>query len=149
MIHWRRLEEYTEKAIKEYTVKAPDHSVTAGSLSGGNQQKIVVAREVDAGQKLIIIDQPTRGLDIGAIHYVHQTILNEKAKGKSILLVSTELSEIFALSDRIAVLYKGQIMGIYRNGDLTTEQIGLLMAGCRIEKDTDVHFSGRREEEIE
>ncbi|EOS35748.1 hypothetical protein C808_04489 [Lachnospiraceae bacterium M18-1] len=149
MIHWRRLEEYTEKAIKEYTVKAPDHSVTAGSLSGGNQQKIVVAREVDAGRKLIIIDQPTRGLDIGAIHYVHQTILNEKAKGKSILLVSTELSEIFALSDRIAVLYKGRIMGIYRNGDLTTEQIGLLMAGCRIEKDTDVHFSGRREEEIE
>ena len=110
-----------------------DSSITAGSLSGGNQQKVVVAREVDMGDKLIIIDQPTRGLDIGAINYVHKTILNEKAKGKSILLVSTELSEIFALSDRIAVLYKGKIMGIYKNGQLTTDKIGLLMAGYEIE----------------
>lgn len=133
LINWKKVDAYTEAAIRQYTVKAPDHSVTAGSLSGGNQQKVVVAREVDMGEKLIIIDQPTRGLDIGAINYVHKTILNERAKGKSILLVSTELSEIFALSDRIAVLYKGEIMGIYRNGELTTEQIGLLMAGYTIE----------------
>ena len=133
LINWKKLDEYTEEAIKKYTIKAPDHSITAGSLSGGNQQKVVVAREVDMGDKLIIIDQPTRGLDIGAINYVHKTILNEKAKGKSILLVSTELSEIFALSDRIAVLYKGKIMGIYKNGQLTTDKIGLLMAGYEIE----------------
>lgn len=133
LIDWKKLDDYTEEAIKRFTVKAPDHSVTAGSLSGGNQQKVVVAREVDMGEKLIIIDQPTRGLDIGAINYVHKTILNEKAKGKSVLLVSTELSEIFALSDRIAVLYKGEIMGIYQNGALTTDQIGLLMAGYHLE----------------
>lgn len=76
-----------------------------------------------------------RGLDLGAINYVHKTILGERDKGKAVLLVSTELSEIFALSDRIAVLYKGKIMGIFKNGELTTEKIGLLMAGVQPEKE--------------
>ena len=133
VIDRKKLDDYTEDAIKQYKIKAPDHAITIGSLSGGNQQKVVVAREVDMGENLIIIDQPTRGLDIGAINYVHKTILNEKQKGKSILLVSTELSEIFALSDRIAVIYKGKMMGIYKNGELTTDEIGLLMAGYEID----------------
>ena len=135
IINWKKLDEYTENMIRSYAVKAPDHSVTAGSLSGGNQQKVVVAREVDMGQKVLIFDQPTRGLDLGAINYVHKTILAEKEKGKAVLLVSTELSEIFALSDRIAILYKGRIMGIFRNDELTTEKIGLLMAGYQIDKE--------------
>lgn len=135
IINWKKLHQYTEDCIKNYAIKAPDHSVTAGSLSGGNQQKVVVAREVDMGDKVIIFDQPTRGLDLGAINYVHKTILSEKEKGKSILLISTELSEIFALSDRIAVMYKGKIMGIYKNGELTTEKIGLLMAGYQPDKE--------------
>ena len=84
---------------------------------------------------VIIFDQPTRGLDLGAINYVHKTILSEKEQGKSVLLISTELSEIFALSDRIAVMYKGRIMGIYKNGELTTEKIGLLMAGYQPDKE--------------
>ena len=134
LINWKGLDRYTDGMIQQYTVKAPDHSVAIGSLSGGNQQKLVVAREIDMGRNLLIIDQPTRGLDIGAINYVHKTILSEKEKGKSILLVSTELSEIFALSDRIAILYKGRIMGIYRNGELSTEDIGLLMAGYQIHR---------------
>ena len=124
----------SENIIQEYKVKAPDHEVAIGSLSGGNQQKVVVAREVDRGEKLIIFDQPTRGLDLGAINYVHKTIMREKSKGKSILLVSTELSEIFALSDRIAILYKGKVMGIFQNGELSTEQIGLLMAGYELKE---------------
>lgn len=135
LIRWPALHRYTEDSIKKYAIKAPDHTVTAGSLSGGNQQKMVVAREVDMGDKLIIFDQPTRGLDLGAINYVHKTILGERDKGKAVLLVSTELSEIFALSDRIAVLYKGKIMGIFKNGELTTEKIGLLMAGVQPEKE--------------
>ena len=135
IINWKKLDEYTENMIRDYAVKAPDHSVTAGSLSGGNQQKVVVAREVDMGQKVLIFDQPTRGLDLGAINYVHKTILAEKEKGKAVLLVSTELSEIFALSDRIAILYKGRIMGIFCNDELTTEKIGLLMAGYQIDKE--------------
>lgn len=135
LIRWSALHRYTEDSIKKYAIKAPDHTVTVGSLSGGNQQKMVVAREVDMGDKLIIFDQPTRGLDLGAINYVHKTILGERDKGKAVLLVSTELSEIFALSDRIAVLYKGKIMGIFKNGELTTEKIGLLMAGVQPEKE--------------
>lgn len=134
IIKWKELNNYTENIIQEYRVKAPDHEVVIGSLSGGNQQKVVVAREVDRGEKLIIFDQPTRGLDLGAINYVHKTIMREKSKGKSILLVSTELSEIFALSDRIAILYKGKIMGIFQNGELSTEQIGLLMAGYELKE---------------
>ena len=129
IIQWKKVNQDTEKIIADYKVKAPDYSVNIGSLSGGNQQKLVVAREVDMGRNLVIFDQPTRGLDLGAINYVHKTILKEKELGKSILLVSTELSEIFALSDRIAVLYKGRIMGIYRNGEISTDRIGLLMAG--------------------
>jgi energy-coupling factor transporter ATP-binding protein EcfA2 len=78
---------------------------------------------------VIIFDQPTRGLDLGAIEHIHRTILAEKVKGKAIVLISTELSEIFGLSDRIAVIYRGEIVGIYRNHDLDTQQIGLLMAG--------------------
>ena len=103
IINWKKLRQYTERQIKEYKIKAPDCNVTVGSLSGGNQQKVVVAREVDMGKSLVIFDQPTRGLDLGAINYVHKTILGEKNSGKSVILVSTELSEIFALSDRIAV----------------------------------------------
>lgn len=138
IINWKKLRAYTDDQIKSYRIKAPDNSVTAGSLSGGNQQKLVVAREVDMGQKVIIFDQPTRGLDLGAINYVHKTILSERDKGKSVILVSTELSEIFALSDRIAVMYKGRIMGIYNNGELTTEKIGLLMAGYQPEEEATV-----------
>ena len=132
VINWKNVDQYTEKAIKDFNIKAPDHSVSAGSLSGGNQQKMVVAREVDMGKNFVIFDQPTRGLDLGAINYVHKTILKERDAGKSILLISTELSEIFELSDRIAVIYKGRFMGIFRNGELSTHQIGLLMAGVEL-----------------
>ena len=132
-ISWKAIDRYTQEKITQYTIKAPDPSVTIGSLSGGNQQKAVVAREVDMGQNFVIFDQPTRGLDLGAINYVHKTILNEREAGKSILLVSTELSEVFALSDRIAVICEGKFMGIFRNGALSTEQIGMLMAGVPME----------------
>lgn len=125
----KKLNTIMEEAIQEYNIKAPGPEAVAKGLSGGNQQKVIVAREVANGEKLIVFDQPTRGLDLGAINNVHQAILNERAKGKSILLVSTELSEIFALSDRIAVLFKGKIQGIFRREELTTEKIGLLMAG--------------------
>lgn len=135
LVKWKAVQKYTRDQIQKYAIKAPDDSVPMGSLSGGNQQKVIVAREVDMGHNVIIFDQPTRGLDLGAINYVHKTILAEKEKGKSVLLVSTELSEIFALSDRIAVMYKGKIMGIYKNGELTTEKIGLLMAGYQPDKE--------------
>ena len=131
-ISWKTVDRYTQDKITQYSIKAPDPSVTIGSLSGGNQQKAVVAREVDMGKNFVIFDQPTRGLDLGAINYVHKTILAEREAGKSILLVSTELSEVFKLSDRIAVICEGRFMGVFKNGELTTEQIGMLMAGVSI-----------------
>ncbi|PKM72815.1 MAG: heme ABC transporter ATP-binding protein [Firmicutes bacterium HGW-Firmicutes-16] len=123
------LNKYTSDIIRDHKVKAVGPEETAKSLSGGNQQKMVLAREIDVGQKVIIFNQPTRGLDMGAVDRIHRSIIGEKEKGKGILLISTELSEIFEMSDHIAVMYKGKIMGIFENGQLSTERIGLLMAG--------------------
>lgn len=135
LINKKKLVTYTEKAIKDYEIKTAGPDALAKDLSGGNQQKVVLAREVDMGKEVIIFDQPTRGLDLGAIHHVHQTILEQKDAGKGVLLISTELSEIFALSDRIIVLYRGEIQGIFNRGELNSEKIGLLMAGFSSEKE--------------
>jgi len=129
LIDDKRLAAYTSEKIEAFDVKATGPDAIARSLSGGNQQKIVLSREVDVGREVIIFDQPTRGLDLGAIDHIHRTILNEKKKGKAIVLISAELSEIFGLSDRIAILFEGRIVGIYHNHELDTEKIGLLMAG--------------------
>lgn len=129
LIDQKRLDAYTAEKIGAYDIKATGPDAVARSLSGGNQQKVVLAREVDLGSKVIVFDQPTRGLDLGAMDNIHRTILSEKQQGKAIVLISTELSEIFGLADRIAVIYRGEIVGIYRNHDLDTEKIGLLMAG--------------------
>ena len=115
-------------------LKAPGPNAVVKGLSGGNQQKVIVRVKFFTGTSIIVFDQPTRGLDLGAIDYVHKTILAEREKGKSILLISTELSEIFALADRYTVLYKGETQGIYNRSELTTEEIGLLMAGYGLER---------------
>ena len=145
MIRWKEVAKHTEELIRRYNVKAPDASVPAGSLSGGNQQKIVVAREAEMGSRLVIFDQPTRGLDLGAIHNVQKVILEERSEGKSVLLISTELSELFELADRIAVIYQGRLMGIYRPSELTTEIIGLLMAGVPMEEIKKTETAGKEE----
>ena len=135
LIRQKALNAYTCEKIEEHRVKATGPSDIARSLSGGNQQKVVLAREVDLGSKLLVFNQPTRGLDMGAVDRIHKVILEEKERKKGILLVSTELSEIFEICDRIAVMYKGRFMGIYENGELTTAQIGLLMAGIEDKKE--------------
>ncbi len=128
-IRKKMLDDYTREIIKNHAVKATGPDDLARSLSGGNQQKVVLGREVDLGTDLMVFNQPTRGLDMGAVDRIHKVILSEKENKKAILLISTELTEIFGLCDRIAVMYKGRFMGIYQNGELTTAQIGLLMAG--------------------
>lgn len=128
-IRKKALDAYTQKIIENHAVKATGPDDLARSLSGGNQQKVVLGREVDLGTSLMVFNQPTRGLDMGAVDRIHKVILSEKENKKAILLVSTELTEIFGLCDRIAVMYKGRFMGIYRNGEISTAQIGLLMAG--------------------
>lgn len=120
--------------IQKYDIRPVDSNVIYGGLSGGNQQKVVVARELERENKFIIASQPTRGVDIGAIEMIHNTILHERTKGKAILVVSAELSEVMALSDRIAVMYSGNLVGILNKEDATTEKIGILMAGGKLDE---------------
>jgi len=126
-----RILTFTHNKIKEYDIMCANPAQTARCLSGGNLQKLILAREMSQSPKCLIAGQPTRGLDVGAIEYVHQRLLEMRAAGAGILLISEELDEIFGLSDYIAVIYKGEIMGIFKNGDVTVEEVGLLMAGIR------------------
>ncbi len=118
-----------EELVKQYDVRTPNIYVNAGTLSGGNQQKVIVAREFSRPIKLLIASQPTRGLDVGSIEYIHSQIIKKRDEGTGVLLVSSELDEILALSDRIAVMYKGEIMAVVDAASATKEQLGLLMAG--------------------
>jgi simple sugar transport system ATP-binding protein len=135
LIDKKKLKDTTNKILKDFKVKASGPNSFARELSGGNQQKVIVGREVENCGDFIIFDQPTRGLDLGAINNVHASILNEKENGKAVMLVSTELSEILTLSDRIAIFYKGEIQGIYKAKELSSERIGLLMAGYKNQED--------------
>lgn len=116
-----------------YDIAAPTIDVQARLLSGGNLQKAILAREMSAKPKIIVAVQPTRGLDVGAIEAVQRVLLEERARGTAILLISEELDEVMSLSDRIAVIYEGQIMGEVKPEETTLEQIGLMMAGQRLE----------------
>ena len=102
---------------------------SAGTLSGGNQQKVVVARELSRPNKLLLASQPTRGLDVGSIEFVHSEIVKQRDQGVAVIIVSSELDEIYALSDRIAVMYEGKIVGM-RAPDIPEQELGLLMTGA-------------------
>jgi general nucleoside transport system ATP-binding protein len=117
------------KEIKAFDVRTPGPLTPVGSLSGGNQQKVIVARELSRPIKLLIASQPTRGLDVGSIEYIHTQILKRRDEGVAVLLVSTELDEVLQLSDRIAVMYRGKIIATVASEEATKEYIGLLMAG--------------------
>ena len=129
IIDYRTVKEYCNKLIEEFDVRTPNAEVTASSLSGGNQQKLIAAREIMKDPDLIIAAQPTRGLDVGAIEYIHKRLVEERDKGKAVLLVSLELDEVLALSDRIAVMYDGKIVGILDRKDANEQKLGILMAG--------------------
>ena len=117
--------------IASYAIRCSGPDAPARSLSGGNQQKIVVAREIDHNPDLLLVGQPTRGVDIGAIEFIHKQIVALRDAGKAILLVSVELDEIMSLSDRIAVMFDGQIMGERLPSQTDASALGLLMAGVR------------------
>ena len=116
--------------VKEFDIRTQSISDSASSLSGGNKQKVVLARELSRNVKVVIASQPTRGLDVGSIEFVHERILAERASGRAILLISTELDEVIALADRIAVIYRGEILGIVEPS-ITREKLGLMMAGVK------------------
>ncbi len=127
---------YAEQLIEQYDVRSGQGAVTtARSMSGGNQQKAIIAREIDRGCPLLIAVQPTRGLDVGAIEYIHSQIVAERDKGKGVLLVSLELDEVMNLSDRIYVMYEGEIVGEFDPKTTTVQELGLYMSGAKRQKE--------------
>ena len=126
------IREYDNVLIEQYDVRSGQGPVTiARSMSGGNQQKAIIARELDRDKPLIIAVQPTRGLDVGAIEYIHKQLVAERDKGKAVLLVSLELDEVMSLSDRILVLYDGQIVGQLDPKQTNIQELGLYMSGAK------------------
>jgi simple sugar transport system ATP-binding protein len=117
-----------EVAVKEYDIRTPSAGVLAGTLSGGNQQKLVVAREFDGELRLLVLDQPTRGLDVGSIEFIHRQAIKKRDAGTAVLLVSAELDEVLELSDRVAVMYRGQIVSIVDGRTADRNEVGVLMA---------------------
>ncbi|MBX0327368.1 ABC transporter ATP-binding protein [Oscillochloris sp. ZM17-4] len=128
------IDAHCAQLVEEFDVRTPSTHVPASSLSGGNQQKLIVAREFSQPLKLLIAAQPTRGIDVGSIEFIHNQIVKKRDEGVAVLVVSAELDEVLALSDRIAVMYHGQIVATVHNGELTREELGLLMAGADVHK---------------
>ncbi len=129
VLNFQAINEYARRLIDTFQITPPDSRLKAGKLSGGNQQKLIIAREVSNDPDLLIAYQPSRGLDVGAIEYVHNSIVAQRDKDKAVLLVSLELDEIMDLSDRIAVIYEGEIVGILDSAEADENIIGLMMAG--------------------
>ena len=130
----RRTREYIEK----YDIRIVDERGNVSQLSGGNAQKIIIAREFESNPSLIIASQPTRGVDVGSIEFIHKNLLDFRNRGGAVLLISSELSEIMSLSDRVIVMYKGAIIGEVDPRKVSREDIGLLMAGAKPKGD-EVH----------
>ena len=123
--------EDTKWTIDSMKVKTPTQKTAIRSLSGGNQQKAIIAREVDLDPEILIAVQPTRGLDVGAIEYIHKQLIRERDRGKAILLISLELDEVMNLSDRILVIYEGKIVANLKPEDVSVQELGLYMAGSK------------------
>jgi len=134
VIQYNKILENSEKLIEDFDIRTPSSLTSVGSLSGGNQQKVIIARELSRPVDLLVASQPTRGLDVGSIEYIHKRIIQKRDEGCAVLLVSPELDEVIELSDRIAVMYRGKIIAIVDAGSVTKETLGLLMAGIIPEK---------------
>jgi simple sugar transport system ATP-binding protein len=133
LLDFKNIQRFSENLIGAYDIKSAGPHAEAKSLSGGNLQKVMLARELAGKPAVVIASQPTRGLDVGATEYVHQRILEERERGAAVLLISEDLDEIFALSDRIVVLFEGEVMGEAAVEEASREQIGLWMSGVRKE----------------
>ncbi len=131
LLNWKWIDKHSDELVQHYSVKTPNVKEEAKNLSGGNQQKMVVGRELDRNPKLLIAVHPSRGLDIGATKYIQQQIVKQRDNGAAVMMVSTELDELMELSDRILVMYEGENMGVLDQVDATRERLGALMAGIR------------------
>lgn len=128
-LNFEAIREFTRELVEKFDVRPTNINLLARALSGGNQQKVIIAREVTNDPEVLIATQPTRGLDVGAIEFVHKSLVEQRDKGKAVLLVSYELDEILSVSDYIAVIYEGEIVGHVKAGDTDENQLGLMMSG--------------------
>jgi simple sugar transport system ATP-binding protein len=129
VLNFKEIYKKAKSLISEFDVRTPSEYTLARALSGGNQQKAIIGREVDRNPDLLIAAQPTRGLDVGAIEFIHKRLIEQRDNGKAVLLVSFELDEIMNVSDRIAVIYEGRIVAVVNPKETTEQELGLLMAG--------------------
>ena len=134
ILNYPNITSYAKKLMEEFDVRAASEVVPAKALSGGNQQKAIIAREIDRDPDLLIVSQPTRGLDVGAIEYIHKRLIQERDNGKAVLVVSFELDEILNVSDRIAVIHDGKIQGIVTPETTNKQELGILMAGGQVKE---------------
>jgi simple sugar transport system ATP-binding protein len=132
VMDWGEARRHADELIEQYDIRTPSAQLTASSLSGGNQQKLIVAREFARDTRLIIASQPTRGIDVGSIEYIHQRIVEERDEGAAVLIVSSELDEVLALADRILVMYRGKIVAEVPGSEATATDLGLFMAGAGV-----------------
>ena len=131
VMNWGASREAAARLVDEYDVRTPSIDVPLSNLSGGNQQKVIVAREFSRDVKLVIASQPTRGLDVGSIEYIHSRIVEERDQGAAVLIVSTELDEVMALADRLLVMYRGKVVAELDPSQVTNADVGLYMAGAQ------------------
>ena len=136
IVDYRKIDKLAEKIITEYDVRTPSAQTPARALSGGNQQKAIIGREVDRDPELLIAALPTRGLDVGAIEFIHRRLIEQRDKGKAVLLISFELDEVMNVSDTIAVIHDGHIIDTVKPKETNEQQLGLLMAGQSVQKPT-------------
>jgi simple sugar transport system ATP-binding protein len=127
----RTIDKHAQELVRHYDIRAASINSPVSHLSGGNQQKVIIARELSGDVKVLLVAQPTRGLDVGSIEFIHRRIVEMRDAGTAVLLVSAELDEIFSLSDRIGVLYRGELVGEFDRADATRDMVGLLMASGR------------------
>jgi general nucleoside transport system ATP-binding protein len=140
----RAVRQHAEELVRQFDVRTASVQTAASTLSGGNQQKVIVAREFFHADRLLVMSQPTRGLDVGSIQYIHRQVVAKRDEGVGILLNSSELDEVLALADRVAVIYRGRIVGVLDREEASRERIGLLMAGA-VEQAAEVEIPGEEE----
>jgi simple sugar transport system ATP-binding protein len=133
-LNFRTIREYTDRLIQEFEIKTPSRETPLRNLSGGNIQRMILARELSRDPSVLLAAQPTRGLDVGSTEYIHKLLIEQRKRGIATLMISEDLEEVRTLSDRIAVMYEGEIMGIVDRDQVTVEELGLMMAGSRLKE---------------
>ena len=144
LVNRREVRRHAARLVEEFDVRTPSIDTPVGNLSGGNQQKVIIAREFFHADRLLVLSQPTRGLDVGSIQYIHRQVVAKRDEGVAVLLNSSELDEVLALADRIAVIYRGRIVGVLDREEANRERLGLLMAGA-VDEAAAVEATGEEE----